>query len=128
MVTRPVTHDCSLTLGELKQLFLDDHMHMALLVAGRRLVAAVERDDLDRALPDDTPARIVGSLEGRVVHPDARLVAVHRSMRRARRRRLAVTDERGQLQGLLCLKASAVGFCSDDDVEGRQRDARARAG
>jgi hypothetical protein len=40
-------------------------------------------------------------------------------MRRAGRRRLAVTSEDGRLLGLLCLKASGRGFCSDEDVAAR---------
>ena len=35
------------------------------------------------------------------------------------RRRAAVTSADGQLLGLLCLKASQAGFCSDQDVRAR---------
>jgi hypothetical protein len=35
------------------------------------------------------------------------------------RRRAAVTSADGRLLGLLCLKASQAGFCSDHDVRAR---------
>jgi hypothetical protein len=35
------------------------------------------------------------------------------------RRRAAVTSADGRLLGLLCLKASRAGFCSDQDVRAR---------
>jgi len=120
MVTVPVTHDRNVTAGELRNLFLDEHIHMALLVDGHRLVAAVERGDLDPALPDDAPACGAGALHGRTVRPEADLGALLESMRTTGRRRYAVTDEGGTLRGLLCLKASSRGFCSDDDVASRR--------
>jgi hypothetical protein len=93
---------------------------MALLVDAGRLIAAVEPQDLAGDLGDDTPACFVGSLAGRTVAPNALLFAVRESMRRARRRRLAVTAADGLL-GLLCLKANGLSFCSDDDVTSRRR-------
>ena len=36
-------------------------------------------------------------------------------------RRLAVVDDDHRLLGLLCLKRSGSGFCSDDDVISRRR-------
>jgi hypothetical protein len=41
-------------------------------------------------------------------------------MRASGRRRLAVTSDDGTLVGLLCLKASGNGFCSDGDVASRR--------
>jgi len=42
-------------------------------------------------------------------------------MQRTGRRRLAVVDGEGRLVGLLCLKASGSGFCSNEDVASRKR-------
>jgi hypothetical protein len=42
-------------------------------------------------------------------------------MRQTGRRRLAVVDEDGTLLGLLCLKATGLGFCSDDAIAQRRR-------
>jgi len=124
MVAIPVFHDSEATVGELRRLFADEHVHMALLLDGRRLVAAVERRDLEQNVADDAPARSLASLDGRTVAADAPLAEVLESMRVLGRRRLAVTDERGDLLGLLCLKVSGLGFCSDADVDSRKRGAR----
>jgi hypothetical protein len=48
----------------------------------------------------------------------ASLAEVHRAMTATGRRRSAISAE-GQLLGLLCLKASRTGFCSDQDVRAR---------
>jgi CBS domain-containing protein len=120
MLKRPIVHDVSTTVGELRAFFRDDHVHMALLVDGGKLVAAVEPADLE-SHRDETPARLL-------VHPGARTIDSHtaaaeaeETMRRSRRRRLAVVGDDGTLLGLLCLKASRTGFCSDDDVGQRRR-------
>jgi hypothetical protein len=90
VVTRPVVHDCRVTVGELKALFLDDHIHMALLLDGQRLVSAVERDDLAAALADEAPASLVGTLNGRAVGPGEPASVTLAAMRASGRRRLAV--------------------------------------
>jgi len=119
-VTCPELHDAGTTVGELTELFLDDHVHLALLVDGDQLVAAVEREDLRPGLDPDLPARLVGGLDGRIVQPDAPAGKMLAWMRTECRRRLAVVDEEGRLLGLLCLKASGRGFCSDEDVARRK--------
>jgi hypothetical protein len=53
---------------------------------------------------------------GRTVPAGASLAEVHRAMTIAGRRRAAVTSADGRLLGLLCVKASRAGFCSDQDV------------
>jgi predicted transcriptional regulator len=121
LLTRPDVHGRSTTVGELRRYFGDDHVHMALVVDAGTLVAAVERRDLESTLSDDSPAWLVGSLGGRTIGPDAALSDALASMSKTGRRRLAVTDDRGLLLGLLCLKANGLGFCSDDDVESREQ-------
>ena len=49
----------------------------------------------------------------------ASVADVRRAMTTAGRRRAAVTSADGRLLGLLCLKASRAGFCSDQDVRAR---------
>jgi hypothetical protein len=128
VVTHPAVHGCGTTVGELRALFLDDHVHMALLLDGRRLVTAVERQDLNAGLADEAPASLVGTLVGRVVCPGEPAEATLASMRANGRRRLAVICEDGALLGLLCLKASGLGFCSDDDVASRRPAVRVLEG
>jgi hypothetical protein len=120
VVTHPTVHDYRTTVGELRALFLDDHIHMALLLDGRRLVTAVERADLAAGVSDEARASLVGTLIGRAVDPRAPAAATLASMRASGRRRLAVTLDDGTLVGLLCLKASGDGFCSDVDVANRR--------
>jgi predicted transcriptional regulator len=120
LVRGPTVHSSRSTVGQIRGFFLDEHVHMALLVEGRRLVGAIERDDLRPELDDDLPARVVGTLRGRAVRADALAHDTLTSMRRNGRRRLVVTDEQGLLVGLLCLKTSGRGFCSDEDVANRR--------
>ena len=120
-VTSPEVHEPHTTVGELEQFFADDHVHLALIVDGHRLVAAVERCDLDAVADPDLQARFLGRRRGRVIASDAPAVEALGAMRASGRRRLAVIDGNGLLVGLLCLKARGNGFCSDADVASRKR-------
>jgi predicted transcriptional regulator len=120
VLTKPELHGLWTTVREVRAFFGDDHVHMALVVEAGRLVATVERQDLESTLPDTTPAWIVGSLKGRTIGADADLSETVEQMIETGRRRLAVVDGRGNLLGLLCLKANGLGCCSDDDVESRK--------
>jgi CBS domain-containing protein len=128
MVTNPEVSGPGLSRGDLDQLFADDHVHAALVVDDGRLITVIQRTDLEDSLPDADPCSL-GMLTGRVVQPDAALAAVRDRMRQEQRRRLAVINESGRLLGLLCLKKSGTGFCSDADVRSREleRD-RGRSG
>jgi predicted transcriptional regulator len=120
MVTDPATHRTAVTVGELRAVFADDHVHVALLVDEGVLLGVVERSDLDGELSDHTSALRLARLEGRTVSPHATAEAVRMEMRRAGRRRLAVMSREGKLLGLLCLKKNGDGFCSDHDVAARR--------
>jgi CBS domain-containing protein len=119
MVTSPKVFGPRLSRSDLDQLFTDDHVHAAVVIDNGRLITVIQRTDLEESLPDADPCSL-GTLTGRVVAPDAPLAAVHARMRQERRRRLAVIDESGRLLGLLCLKKSGTGFCSDADVRSRE--------
>ncbi|MBN9748143.1 hypothetical protein DMP23_44855 [Amycolatopsis sp. A1MSW2902] len=118
MLRAPKVLDVSATVDEVRALFADDHVHAALVVSGGTLLSVVERPDLD-GQPDALPAYRAGQLTGRVVAPEADLYATWLGMSR---RRLAVVDASGRLLGLLCLKRSGRGFCSDADVAARAQD------
>lgn len=105
------------TAAEARQVFEDDHVHALLVVDGGRLLAVVQRSDLVGASPG-RPAASFGRLEGRVVDPDAELEPLRRRMVACGTRRLAVVDD-DRLLGLLCLKSSGEGFCTDDGVAAR---------
>jgi len=120
MVTTPTRHPLSVTVGEIREFFRDDHVHAALIVSpAGYLEAVVERDDVAECQALDAAAAPLGRLAGRTVPAEASLAEVRRAMTAAGRRRAAVTDADGRLLGLLCLKASQAGFCSDQDVRAR---------
>jgi CBS domain-containing protein len=111
------------TVGEIRTLFDDRHVHAALLLAhDDTLLAVLERADLGADIAGDRRAARFGRLEGRTITADAALASTRETMSNAGRRRLAVIDGRHRLLGLLCLKASGLGFCSDLDVSARSTD------
>jgi hypothetical protein len=120
MLTTPARHALSATVGEIRDFFRDDHVHAALIVSpAGYLVAVVEREYIAECQALDAAAAPLGRLAGRTVPAVASLAEVHRAMTATGRRRAAVTSADGQLLGLLCLKSSRAGFCSDQDVRAR---------
>ena len=119
MVTSPTVHDPRTTVAQLRAFFRDDHVHLALLVDEHKLVGTVERSDLEATLNSRLPASAIARLQGRTVRPDHTLSAAFKAMKRDDRRRLAVTSDDSTLLGLLCLKRTGLGFCSDADVRSR---------
>jgi hypothetical protein len=120
MITTPARHPRCATVGEIRDFFRDDHVHAALIVSpAGYLEAVVERDDIAGCQALDAAAAPLGRLAGRTVPPGASLAEVRRAMTATGRRRAAVTSDDGRLLGLLCLKASQAGFCSDQDVRAR---------
>jgi CBS domain-containing protein len=120
MLTIPVRHPLGVTLREIRDFFDDSHVHAALIVSpAGYLAAVVEREDIDGSPASDAAAAPLGRLVGRTVPAEASLAEAHRAMKAAGRRRVAVINNDGRLLGLLCLKASQAGFCSDQDVRAR---------
>lgn len=124
MISTPVVLDASATIAAVQRLLDDDHLHAALLTDSRGvLITVLERADLG-GLDPDLPAVSRGALAGRTVHASAELAAAWIEMSRTGRRRLAVVDDSGVLVGLLCLKRTGRGFCSDLDVAARATSRR----
>lgn len=119
MIRDPKVLGPAATIAQVREFFRDDHVHAALLVDHFRLLAVVEPSDLIDSPPASSPAVTIGCLRGRVTRPDADLVTTWEVMTALGRRRLAVVDSRGNFLGLLCLKRSGLGFCSDADVRAR---------
>ena len=118
MIRRPKVCGPVTSMADVREMFEDDHVHAVLVADGHTLLTVVERSDL-RGTQRDAPARESGRLDGRTTGPDADLAETWRWMSAEPRRRLAVVDNRHTLLGLLCLKRSSRGFCSDDDVAAR---------
>ena len=122
MVRHPkLCHEDS-TVGDVRQLFADDHVHAVLIMSGTRLLTVIDRADLGPEAADSAPAARLGRLSGRVTAPTAPADTALQQMIAASRRRLAVLGPDGTLLGLLCLKRSGTGFCSDENVHQRQRE------
>ncbi len=118
MITAPTTCALELTVADARELLLDDHVHAVLVVDRGVLVAVVERTDLVGA-PAGAAAAGYGRLAGRTVGAHVDVGAARSRMSAGGRRRLAVVDDAGQLLGLLCLRRSGQGFCTDDGVAAR---------
>ncbi|NUP46534.1 MAG: CBS domain-containing protein [Catenulispora sp.] len=127
MISSPKTMAATATVAHVRDEFQDDHVHCVLIVDGDVLLAVVERPDLTDAGPEE-PAVSRGRLRGRTVAAGEDLEQVRLAMLDQRRRRLAVVDDREALMGLLCLKRTGRGFCSDADVRARaaEREGLAR--
>ena len=117
MLRAPRTEDPECTVGQARRVFDDDHVHALLVVDGGRLLAVVERPDL-AGEPPEVLAASLGRLADRTVPPDAELEPLRLRMVAAGIRRLAVVDG-DRLLGLLCLKSSGTGFCTEEGVAAR---------
>jgi CBS domain-containing protein len=129
MLTTPARHPLTATVREIRDFFRDSHVHAALIVsADGYLMAVVERDDIVEGRAPDTAAALLGRLAGRTVPAGASLPEIKLAMNATGRRRAAVTSDDGRLLGLLCLKASRAGFCSEQDVRARAEAGAAAGG
>lgn len=121
MHTFPKTFPVSTTVGQAREFFRNDKVHALLVVSDGVLIAVVERPDLfGRA--DHEPVVFAGQLGDRVVAPSDSLHETRDAMAAAGRRRVAVATEEGRLVGLLCLKRSGRGFCSDAGIGARAEE------
>lgn len=122
MLRSPIVLAGSEPLDEVRRVFDSSHVHMVLLTAsgrvGERLLGTLVRDDVPPTGPG--PALAHARLEGRTVRADLEAEGVRRAMHAAGIRRLAVIDPDGRLLGLLCLKRSGDGFCTDAGVASRR--------
>lgn len=125
MISDPKTMAHDATLGAAQAALADSHVHLLLLVRDGVLLGTIDRDDLTGVdAPATTPALERATLHGRTTGPDADAGQLRHDLHDARARRLAVVDDDGRLLGLLCLKRTGSGFCSDADVAARAADHR----
>lgn len=118
MVTHPKTMAPEVTVGDVRAVFANDHVHMVLLTEAGILVGTLVRADLHDA-PEDDPALPLAVLSERTIRPSVSADEAGRVLDAAGTRRLAVVDVDGVLLGLLCLKRRRNGFCNDRDVVAR---------
>lgn len=128
MITEVKLGGSGTTVRELRTLFRDDHVHAAVIVEDGVLLAVVDRADLDATAHDDEAALHLGGRLARTIAPEVDLEQARRRMVTAARRRLAVVTADGRFLGLLCLKRTGRGFCSDLDVRARADELRRGSG
>lgn len=121
MVRSPDVLPADAQLGRVRAAFDDDHIHMVLLTDGDVLRGTLLRGDAPDTAPDLQKALRFAQLADRTVSATAPTDEVLQWLTGRQQRRLAVVDDHGRLVGLLCLKASGTGFCSDADVASRAR-------
>jgi hypothetical protein len=119
MVRCPKVLPVDAVVGQVRVAFEDDHVHMVLLTRGSLLCGTIVRGDVPDMAPDVQRALCFAHLTDRTVPATAQSDAVLQWLVARQQRRLAVVDGRGLLLGLLCLKASGTGFCSDATVTSR---------
>jgi CBS-domain-containing membrane protein len=120
MVTCPKTLGPLSRVDDLRALFSDDHLHMALVVdLDGRLITTIERPDIPETASNSAAVTEFGTLVGRTVQASYPLEAATTVMIFEARRRLAVVDDSGRLLGLLCLKRDGSGYCSDEGIRAR---------
>jgi CBS domain-containing protein len=122
MVRRPKSFPLDAAVREALAAFENPHVHMLLLTDGRTLNGTIIRSDLTPALSGAAPLVELARLAGRTASAEAPLTSVRERMIKQRQRRLAVIDPDRTLLGLLCLKRTLTGFCTDDGIEARARD------
>ncbi|WP_336671079.1 CBS domain-containing protein [Tsukamurella sp. USMM236] len=125
MLRRPTVHPAEITVGAARTAFeTSPKLHLLLLMRDGALAGTLDRDDLTGGADDAAPALAVASLTERTTPPGAPADRLRSHMITTGIRRLAVVDDDLRLLGLLCLKASRTGFCTDDGVDGMRRARR----
>jgi CBS-domain-containing membrane protein len=123
MLRHPKVLDAQATVDEARAALTDDHVHMVLLTEGSTLVGTLVRTDLphpiQRSDQGSGPALPWSTLRDRTVPSATSADTVNKLLIERGLRRLAVIDHDGTLLGLMCLKRSRTGFCSDEDVASR---------
>ncbi len=130
MLRSPIVLAAFEPLHEVRRVFDSSHVHMVLLTGsgrvGDRLLGTLVRGDLPSAGAEPSDPDAPGSalaharLEGRTVRAAVAAEDARRAMQASGDRRLAVVEDDGRLLGLLCLKLSGDGFCTDAGVAERR--------
>ncbi|MFD9827605.1 CBS domain-containing protein [Tsukamurella tyrosinosolvens] len=123
MLRRPTVHPADITVRAARAAFAaSPKLRLLLLVRDGRLIGTLDRDDVSAPDAEDHGSALaLASLDGRTVAPDVPAGKVRTDMVASGIRRLAVVDDHRRLLGLLCLKASTSGFCTDDGVDTMRR-------
>jgi len=119
LIAVPKLLDSCSTVQDARTMFESHKVHMLLVTDGQVLRGTILRRDLQSARSESEHVLAHSQLDGRTARPDEPLDEVHTRMLQLGLRRLAVVDRHNAVVGLLCLKASLRGFCSDAGVQAR---------
>jgi hypothetical protein len=107
-------------VGDVRRFLAGAHVHLALVVdQDGRLLTTLVREDLSGRADEDL-ATDAGTLSGRTVPAGLPVDLLPDPMLAAGARRLAVVDAAGMLVGLVCLKRSGSGYCSDEGIRSKR--------
>ena len=119
MITTPKMLGLETSVADARRAFADTHVHMLLLTRDGVLHGTLLREDLRHDLDPRRPVLALATLAGRTISPNRSLDEARHHMDQSMTRRLAVIDDDGKLLGLLCLKQTRRGFCTETDVVAR---------
>ena len=123
MLRNPKVMNALVSIEEARAVLTNYHVHMVLLTEGSTLVGTLVRTDLPQANDGSgqgsCPAMAWSTLRDRTTAPGACADGVQGLLIERGLRRLAVVNDDHTLLGLMCLKRSRTGFCSDEDVASR---------
>ena len=112
MIKRPKTLPLDATVGDVRRLFENGSVQTGLLVEDGRFRAAIERDNVSDATPDEAPAIDFAVTPTATVDPTTPMREAIALLDTESTRRLVVVDEDGEtLRGLVALNSSRSGFC-----------------
>ena len=112
MIRAPKTLPVDSVVGDIREVFERPHVRTALLADGVRFAGVIERDGLPADAPYDAPARDYVEADPLIVPPGLPMSDAVKLLEGRSEPRLVVIDEDGAtLRGLLCVNATATGFC-----------------
>ena len=112
MIRAPKTLPADASVGEVRGLFERPSVRTVLVTAGSAFAGAIERDGLPADAPDSAPARNYVQPEAATATPGMPMSEAVTLLEGRGEPRLVVLDEDGEtLAGLLCVNATATGFC-----------------
>ena len=112
MIRQPKTLPADALVADVRRLFERPSVRTALLADGERFAGVIERDGLPADAPNDAPALDFIEADPLTVAPALPMPEAVKLLEGRSEPRLVVVDDDGAtLRGLLCVNATATGFC-----------------
>jgi CBS domain-containing protein len=112
MIRQPKTLPADALVADVRRLFERPTVRTVVLADGPRFAGVIERDGLPAGAPDDAPANDYTEADPLTVTPALPMSDAVKLLEGRPEPRLVVVDEDGvALRVLLCVNATATGFC-----------------